>query len=198
MVVFKKDGTPYRLQRPNQIMSQQSQWEDNDCILHNFKYSLSIEEPVLSPRLPVVKKVIELPPMEPIKVPKIEPTPIIEPPIVIPETPDKNKSKFRTAQKSTLYCLPAKITKYKDEVYDEVTAKLTYEQPFKFQAVIIDSSEVTFRIWTTVKLVTEMSILFDPDYIRWWKVSRISNDLSGDGFIMVCYPSDLQPSFEQT
>ena len=106
-----------------------------------------------------------------------------------------SKSAYRQYNRYIFYCLPAKIEKYKDDLYDQDIERLGYSDPFKFQAAIVHSGDTKFALWTTVKNVTNMSIIFHGEHHRWWKVASIVNDLTGDGSILNCVPSNLQPDF---
>ena len=43
MVLKNKDGTPYRLQKPNPVMKNQSLWTGEKFVLHNMNWAVEIK-----------------------------------------------------------------------------------------------------------------------------------------------------------
>jgi len=219
MPLRRKDGSLYRLRGPNKLLLQQNFWHDDEPIrVLNFnqlaKAIIDIDAPK---RIPVKKEeapttkegidriidsideissvVLEEPEIKPPK-PKPKPEPKKEPEAATnePIVP----SSFRQLDRQLLYCLPAKVTKYKDELYGDEIVRLEYEDPFRFQGTIASSSDTNIVYWTTVPHVTERSIIYHSSRYRWWKVDKVLPDPMGDGTVLRCIPSDLKPDFSHS
>src|SRR5690606_8646854 len=65
------------------------------------------------------------------------------------------KSQFRNRERLFLYCLPVEQVSSTDDLYGEKTVKSIYKEPFKFQASVIDGSDLRMIYWTTVSQVAE-------------------------------------------
>lgn len=219
MAIRRKDGSIYKVSGPNKLMITQNHWnEDEEFVLHNF--DRSVESTFEQPKEIVVPQKIELivpelkPTASPSTVIHLEPPKPIEPTNTLDDFPDQiiltkptqqpksesidpsKTSKYRKGQRSLIYCLPAEKRERIDELYGEKSFYIAYNDPFKFAAVVIESNDISFYIWTTVKHVTKSSILFCSEDRRWWKVQNIQDEETHDGFILTCRPSELKPNFD--
>lgn len=181
-------------------MTTQTLWNNDDVMqLHNFdkiqsSITYTINEEELPPPISDIEKVIEVPTKLPLEEPDPIPIPI---PVPQPQAPkdDKPKSKYRSLNRSMFYCLLAEYKETKDELYGEVVKRLTYTEAFRFQGAVVQQNDIQCFIWTTVKQVTPSSIIYQPEFLRWWKVSKIYNDENQDGYLLETVISDLQPDF---
>ena len=157
-----------------------------------------IKPPRPEPIIEVIQKEIIAAPALPQQVEESEIIPLVKPKPQpeIKEVASNKTSPYRQAERCTLFCLPAEKKEVKDEIYNQSSFFVSYGDPFKFAAVIIESADYSFSIWTTVKNVTKSSIVFHSEDRRWWKVSNIDNERTNDGFVITCRPSELRPNFE--
>jgi hypothetical protein len=217
MALRRKDGSEYRLRGPNRLLVRQNFWHDDEPIrVRNFdqlaRVTIDVDAPQRTPSHPPVSpppsrgvdRIIEtideissvvleetLPePPKPAPPPKLEQKAVTNEPVV--------PSNFRHLDRHLLYCLPANLTTYKDELYGDEVRRLEYDSPFRFQGTVASSSDANMIYWTTVEHVTERSIIYHSSRYRWWKVSKILPDPTGDGMILQCTPSELKPDFTQT
>ena len=108
----------------------------------------------------------------------------------------KEEIKEETSVKKTLiYCLPAKTKFHEDILYGEVKKIITYDKKFKFEAVILNITDISMDVWTNAVVIEKESILYPQNFDkRWWKVNNISSKF--DGKILSCVLSSITPSFE--
>ncbi len=186
MAIKKKDGTIFRLQGPAPVMKNQDLWDDGSTfILHNF----DSEEGVILHNFEEEeeKKVVFTP------IQDIEAQEIIVPIKNTPVPPKKKKKKEEGVL--LIYCMPSQIFQIEDDLYGETRTALSYGSQFTFQGKITVSSDLSIQIWSNVNAeINKGSILYIPDHRRWWKVE--DNSPVPEGFILICSPSSLQPSFE--
>ncbi len=221
MPILRKDGSVFKLTGPNKIMVTQELWGNEEFIvMHNFdgisKVTLegtdtdtpviTLPEPVIlesgaSLNIPVpieavvhIEKQLE-PEVEASPDPEPSPEIELEPLPTEQEDDHRHKSSYRSLSITELFCLPATVSLHTDELYGEEIIRVNYQDPFKLQATIVASSDIRIIFWTTVKKVTEKSVLFHRVHRRWWRVQEIQDDASGDGVVLVCIPSDLKPDF---
>jgi hypothetical protein len=213
MPIRRKDGSIYKLRGPNKLLIGQHFWQnDEEIVLHNFgnldvevveTEKFHIPQPALPATATKRDEAFDASQLEQILDTisqttdlvddvTIEPEPEPEPE---PEAQEGTLSPFRTRERHMLYCLPAKATEHKDDLYEERIIHIDYQSPFKFQSAIVDSNDIKTVYWTTVKQVTSRSILFHPERRRWWRVSRALPCPSGDGTLLECVPSDIKPDF---
>lgn len=162
MTIYKKDGSSYKLSGPNPLMEGQEVWKQEEYILHNFE----------TPIIPEVKE--DTKPKEEVKV-KLSEESKIEELSEPPETLDE------------FFCLPAKIQKIKDPLYEEYVSRITYGTPHKFSCELLKQTDIGILIKTIG--IPPNSILFQKSMRRWWKVSRIYKDFSE------CIVSEIKPDF---
>lgn len=219
MPIKRKDGSIYKLRGPNKLMKNQSFWATDEVVLiHNFDNlseevidlgpikqeinhdniqipSITTIDTTLNVEQPIIKKEEE-PVIEDDAFDKIEPIKTENSTAKI-ETNDnlKAKSQFRKGEKELLFCLPAITSSFVDPLYGEKVNRLEYDDPFKFQSVIVSVEDTKMTIWTTVQQVTRKSIIFHPTRYRWWSVDKIYSDQNGDGLVLSCIPSEVKPDF---
>ena len=199
MVIKNKDGTIYKLNKPNPLVKDQEFLSEN-IVFHNFDWeSFSLDKKTtkktISPEKPK-EEIVEIKKQEikqePIKEIKPEPEPEKEEEI---EEPEKKKNI------ALIYCLPYGEVKVKDEFYDETYKKIQYGNKFLFEGIMIEWSDMQFVFWTNAKL-TNKSIVYASKYkngpdismMRWWKINNIEQQ-NENSFIYYCFPSIDQPSF---
>lgn len=181
MPIKNIDGSIYRLNSPNPVMSNQDFWNNGSkFILHNFNYSDEVilhnfEEPEVKPKFQS---------LEDIEVQEIE-VPIKETPIA--KKPRKRKNIIM------IYCMPAIINETYDSLYDENRVSVSYGQQFTLEAIVTKLSDIQINLWTTTEKAVRGSIIYMPENLRWWKVDKLSN--KDEGYVLECIPSNLQPSF---
>ena len=184
------------------MMTEQEIWNDDVVLrIHNFDkldatVTYGIQEDVQPFETPF-KNVVELPPepMPIVEPPKPQPVVMPPPPPPVPEVTDRPRSKYRTAERETFFCLPAVMVEKTDKLYGDKIMRVAYQDPFKFQGAVIEQSDFQCLMWTTVKQITVNSIIYSSDARRWWKVTEIHSDERNDGFVLVSVVSDLQPDF---
>lgn len=196
MVIKKKSGEEYKLYGPNPLLVGQERWDADPVFkIHNFtNYKAEVYE--IDEQLPKIEEkviVIEEKKPEVKEVIKIE-TPKIEVPKV-QEVDNKPKSEYRNLPRITFFCLPAKLEEIFDSLYQEKRVHVTYNSPFKFIGSIVKFTDVYFMVWTTVDKFSKYSIIYDGENKRWWKAGQIIKDPSGDGLLIHCSVSDLEPDF---
>ncbi len=176
MAIKNKDGSIFRLNKPNPAMNQQDLWDDgSQYILHNFTQ----EEFILHN---FDKQEKEYQPIDEIEVEEIK--------VQIKETviPKKDSPKNII----TLYCMPAITNNANDPLYNEKKVSIVYGPQYTFEAIITISSDLVWQIWS-VKDSPKNSIIFHPETKRWWKVENSFKE--DNGYYMGCKPSTIQPSF---
>jgi hypothetical protein len=191
MAIKNPDGSVYKLKGPNPLMKTQKLWEN--CVLFNMnlnnvevvpdrkKKSVKskpvqqdkIPEPVLEVQQVEVKNIeIELPEIE---LPKIE------------------LSDTLSEHKVELICLPVKIERIVDELYNTVTNQLSYGSSFVFEAFVTLEEDLFIEFWST-KLIEKHSIVYPRNVKkRWWDVSEI--EVKSGGYLHKAYISDYNPDF---
>ncbi len=220
MPIRRKDGSVFKLTGPNKIMITQELWDNEEfIIMHNFNditkvtlEGVDTDKPVITLPEPIVLESgpsIDIPvPMEVVVQIEKQAEPIVQ---VLPESQAKPeplptkvdidnrpKSPYRSLEITELFCLPATISQYTDDLYGDEVIRVNYQDPFKLQATIVANSDVRIVFWTTVKKVTVKSVLFHRVHRRWWRVQEIQDDAAGDGIVLICIPSDLKPDFTQS
>lgn len=200
MTLKNKDGTPYRLVKPNPIMKTQEIWEEYK--IHNMQWEgvksadtnqfnpiasdFNVQETFLS-ALDNAKaeiKIVETKAdTQPKKVEKVE------------KPKESNSLKDVTIEKTFIHCLPATLRTRKDTLYDDSYTTIQYSDPISFEGVILKQQDLFVEIWTDVDSINAGSILFPKQgYKRWW---RVQNKIQkGGGWILSASPSDYQPSFD--
>lgn len=211
MAIKNKNGTEYKLRGPNPIMMQQDVWEDFQ--LHNMQFQEEIQENKANKGKSNQKitlgqtitlsndtkqnQVVKLSTPEPTPQPTTayvspSPTPFLEQENVL--RPIKINEKLANYPKDVLHCLPAKSKIITDTLYEEKTIKISYEQNFLFEAIIMEETDFELNFWTHLQNVTKYSIIYPKNKNkRWWKVEIIKN--APEGFFVNCRPSDIHPSF---
>lgn len=217
MTLKNKDGTVYRLKGPNPLMKEQKTWEE--FRVHNMQWRSEVLPD--SSELQAIKtdfqvrngfldeldqaaadalkestiKVVETPT---ISVP--EPTPqkitVIERKVVEPPRSEKLDGSI---PRIFIYCLPAFMEEKIDDVYGETIKTLKYNNPFSFEGVILDESDLTFKFWTQSDSFTDQilqgSIVYPKDKRkRWWRVQNVFEKTGG--WVITAHPSDYQPHFD--
>ena len=223
MALYNKDGTLYRLQGPNPIMKTQVMW--TNFVLHNMKWdseksedlnpivpspppikvseSFISELEVVQPEIKVVESASDLPPVESksqeIKVIENKPeTPSIE---IAPKPPVQKTESTKVArqdddiEKTFIHVLPATIKNKKDHLYGDSYQTIQYLKPTSFEGVILEHDDIFFKVWTDTNQFQEGSVLYPKMQIkRWWRVQEVISQAGG--YILICMPSDYQPSFD--
>jgi hypothetical protein len=225
MAIKNKDGTIYKLNGPIPVMLEQERWgefhvhnfdwnstieKDSSTVkpldsdFGNLRREGFVEE--LEKTKPVVPeiKVVESDSVSPVEAPveepkepempelssEIVPEPDLEPPRVT------QKALPPDLQKHFVWCLPATMSEKVDELYGDRYTTIKYQRPFSFEAIIVENSDLMFKMWTTVDKITRGSVLFPRvGEKRWWRVEEI--EAKSGGFLVFGMPSDFQPSFTE-
>jgi hypothetical protein len=190
MTIIKKDGNVYKISGPNKLAKNQTIWDSNKLIFHNFNWKDEIFKYKNSPKKvenhkqAEVKSKVEIPdkvenhsqtevkiepkvemPREPeVKIPKIE---ISEEDVKIEEPKITQDYELPFIKYKTLmHCLPAENKKYVDNFYGENWSKIIYKKKFIFPSVIISNEDLTLEFWSTDpnRKITENSIVFPFAY----------------------------------
>lgn len=183
MALKNKDGTEYKLNKPNPIMIDQTIWEKEKLILHN-KIGKLVVLPDKTERVVFDHQTI----MKTKELLEKSAEPVIVKQLEEPEVGNNEDDKVQ------IWCLPASYKKYKDSLYGEEYKKINYGSKFLFEAISIEQDDLSFIIWTNTKAVTEGSILFPRTYDkRWWRVQSIREE--NGGYTIAAMISDYQPKF---
>ena len=201
MAVYKKDGSVYKLNGPNNLMFTQENW--NSFVTHNLK---NLKDFKMESNIPHVvlgsKKESVAVKEEPIVVkeePEIKETaPIVEEikPIIKPEPKivHQIKNEFDDYRKTIMHCALAKREEKKDNLYDEVTVKYKFVDKFTFESIILSTNDFTLIFWTMLDKLTVGSIIYpQDDSKRWWEIKEIES-VPG-GYKVVCVFTRNTPSF---
>jgi hypothetical protein len=204
MAVYKKDGTIYKLNGPNQIMFSQENWSCfttyNLKNISNFKIESDIPHVIIgSKKEPSQRKDIISPIVEnEIKVENVvdkesipvENKSIIKEPVVI----EKEKNEFDGFDKTIIYCALAKRVEIKDDLYGETKLKIKFIEKFTFEAIVLSKNDFTFIFWTRIDKLTVNSVLYpQDDSKRWWEIKEI--DSVPGGYKIACVITRNTPSF---
>jgi hypothetical protein len=207
MPIKNKDGTLFKLESPNPIMSEQMLWEKDQMIIHNMpKFGQPVvmkdsTEPVKQAfdKMPIVGKITE--PTQEQELPTIVKT--TEPPTVvkkdIPDIVDKlDDDGITTVMEGEIdvWCLPAKYVEVVDSIYDQKYKKLKYGNKFIFQGYLIEQADLFTIIWTKTKAVSEGSIIY-PKIMdkRWWRVTGTKEEEGG--YLLYAEITDYHPNFSE-
>jgi hypothetical protein len=194
MVIKNKDGSEYKLSKPNPHMKNQLLWDSFE--LHNMNFE-NIKGLIKKNKIEIKENIQELEELvkqeKELEVVKKEVKEAIkEVKEVIKEVAKEEES---SVKKTLIYCLPAKIKFHEDILYGEVKKTINYDKKFKFEAVILNITDVSMDIWTNAIMIEKESILYPQNFEkRWWKVKNISSKF--DGNILSCVLSSINPSFE--
>jgi len=191
MVIKNKDGSEYKLSKPNPHMKNQLLWDSFE--LHNMNFE-NIKELIKKNKVEI--KEIEVEEAEEIEVEeeevKAEEVKVQE--VKVQEVKVEEKEEI-SVKKTLIYCLPARIKVHEDILYGEIKKIITYDKKFKFEAVILNITDIGMDIWTNAVVIEKESILYPQNFDkRWWKVNSISSKF--DGKILSCVLSSMTPSFE--
>jgi len=195
MALRNKDGSTYRLQSPNALMKNQSIW--TDYILHNMKWN-SIEHKSNQ----VVNKMESNLVLKDTFVQELEMTKneisnnlindVEKKEAIVVK--DKNVKGKNDIKKTFMFCLPAIVLKKTDSLYNEEYNSIEYDNPFSFEAIVVQEEDLYYKFWATLKIESESVIYPKSNTKRWWRVN--SKEEKGNGFIYICIPSNYQPHFE--
>lgn len=188
MVIKNKDGSEYKLSKPNPHMKNQLLWDSFE--LHNMNFE-TIKELIKKNKVEikeiVVEEAEEEEEVEEVKIKAIEEE--------VKEVVKEEIKEEISVKKTLIYCLPARIKIHEDILYGEVKKIITYDKKFKFEAVILNITDIGMDIWTNAVVIEKESILYPQNFDkRWWKVNNISSKF--DGKILSCVLSSITPSFE--
>jgi len=196
MVIKNKDGSEYKLSKPNPHMKNQLLWDSFE--LHNMNFE-NIKGLIKKNKVEIKEIEVEEIKVEEVEIEEVE----IEEKEVkefkevkeVKEEAKEEAEEESSVKKTLIYCLPAKIKIHEDILYGEVKKIITYEKKFKFEAVILNITDVGMDIWTNAVVIEKESILYPQNFDkRWWKVNNISSKF--DGKILSCVLSSITPSFE--
>jgi len=199
MVIKNKDGSEYKLSKPNPHMKNQLVWDSFE--LHNMNFE-NIKGLIEKNKVKIKEIEIEQAETEE----EVIQEEVIQEEVIQEEVIQEFKKEVKelvkeeikeeiSVKKTLIYCLPARIKVHEDILYGEIKKTITYDKKFKFEAVILNITDVGMDIWTNAVVIEKESILYPQNFDkRWWKVNRISNKF--DGKILSCVLSSITPSFE--
>lgn len=188
MVIKNKDGSEYKLSKPNPHMKNQLLWDSFE--LHNMNFE-NIKGLIKKNKVEIKKTEVRI---EETKEEAIEEI-IKKEEIAAKEEVLIKQEEESSVKKTLIYCLPAKIKFHEDILYGEIKKIITYDKKFKFEAVILNITDISMDIWTNAIAIEKESILYPQNFDkRWWKVNNISSKF--DGKILSCVLSSITPSFE--
>lgn len=209
-----KNGTVYRLKSPNPIMKEQKTWEE--FRVHNMHWGSEIQPD--TSELQAIKTDFQVKNsfIDDLDQAATEEsnTKVVETPVIFAES--KTESKINVVEKKIveipgsekldrsiprvfIYCLPAFLEEKIDEIYGEKTQTLKYNNPFSFEGVVLDESDLTFKFWTQSDSLTNQilqgSIVYPRDRRkRWWRVQNVFEKTGG--WVITAHPSDYHPHFD--
>ena len=188
MVIKNKDGSEYKLSKPNPHMKNQLLWDSFE--LHNMNFE-TIKELIKKNKVEIKEIVVE----EAEEEEEVEEEKIKAIEEEVKEVVKEEIKEEISVKKTLIYCLPARIKIHEDILYGEVKKIITYDKKFKFEAVILNITDIGMDIWTNAVVIEKESILYPQNFDkRWWKVNNISSKF--DGKILSCVLSSITPSFE--
>ncbi len=188
MVIKNKDGSEYKLSKPNPHMKNQLLWDSFE--LHNMNFE-NIKGLIKKNKVEIKK--IEIEEAEEIEVEEKVKAEVKE--VKVEEVKVEEEKEEISVKKTLIYCLPARIKVHEDILYGEIKKIITYDKKFKFEAVILNITDIGMDIWTNAVVIEKESILYPQNFDkRWWKVNSISSKF--DGKILSCVLSSMTPSFE--
>lgn len=186
MALKNRDGTDFRLNKPNPIMASQKLWGKEVKLIFHNKIGKTI---ILPDEIRAVKPIIfDTQVIEKAKVTLTKEEPLIVKQLEEPEVGLVEEDKIQ------IWCLPASYKEYKDALYGEKYLKVRYGNKFMFEAITLEQDDLSFILWTNTKAVTQGSILFPRSHDkRWWQVQSIKEQ--DGGYILAAMISDYQPKF---
>lgn len=201
MTIKNADGTTFQLVKPNPLMKNQEQ--EGEAKLHNFGEKQEVVIRYVQKRQPVQPngavygKLDPLPHVEhQLVAPTPPPKPVDPPTFKVPEPtppPVQEENEEFEALKKTAWCMPGSFKDYRDDTYGEVRRVPVFGDKFMLELIVLDQSEVAFKIWTQVNIKSP-SVIFIQEDRRWWRVSDTKPDKNG--FVLTCLPSDVRPRFD--
>jgi len=198
MTLYNKDGTVYKLNRPNPIMNNQDIWEN--YTLHNMKWDQETHEgkDIVQPINSDIKirdnfvedlERTKQETQEP-QVDLVERKSQIQPKVEI-----KTSSTQSQIEKTFFHCLPAEIREKKDHLYGDSYQTIQYGDPWSFEGVVIGENDLELTFWTDIGNLTAGSIVYPKiNGKRWWRVQK--TEVKTQGWLVYTSPSDYQPSFK--
>ncbi len=175
MALRNKDGSVFKLNGPNPIMTQQTLWNDK-YIIHNkigrrvvIADSQEIQEPILKPQTKEPQIVESLGKKEEIRV----------------ESPN---------DPIQVWCQPANYVEVVDPLYGEKYKKIKYGKKFMFEAIIVEHEDLFMIFWTNTKAVTPGSVIYPRSRDKkWWRIESVKEDQGG--YLMYASITSHHPDF---
>lgn len=200
MAIRNRDGSLYKLTRPNPLAKDQEQW-GNDLIVHNMGWEEEMVEeenripmPALEPIIKIKKPVLteeraEVSPALPNPELKVEPVPVLKP-----------RKKTVSENAVVMHCQPAIIKQHHDMLYNETHTRIEYGEKTQIETIILELGDLAIRFKTEFPL-TKGSVVFPSKFTngekffdqRWWKVQKVSQ--MDTTWIAQGIVSDYQPDF---
>ncbi len=175
-MIKNKDGTPYRLERPNPIREKQNVWDRAKIFSHN-RFGKLVIIPDLQKSLSKIQKEIPIGPASFEEIRAEEPVQVQEDMVDV-------------------WCLPAYKKEYVDSLYNEKYVKINYGKKFIFKSVLVEMADISMVIWTATK-IAEGSIIYPKvNDKRWWRVEEIKKD-EKEGYLLYCIITDYQADFSE-
>lgn len=215
MVIKNKDGSTYRLNGPNPLMTEQDLWAGfsihnmdfkEDTITNNNKETprnknkINIGKTLVENHTEQKREVISIqtqPEVVESKDTEINHTTEPEPSAQESETIEKPKSvnqKLLEYKRTVMHCLQADAQEKFDDLYGERSIKVKYTNKFNFESIMILEDDMQLVFWTHLEKVTKHSIVYPMNREkRWWKVTSVKT--APEGYFINCMPSQYHPNF---
>lgn len=186
MALKNKDGTVYKLNRPNPISQKQDFWEmdESKFVLHNcqwtpemvandenispLKSNFHVSEQTAIVEGPMRTAEEEVAVFEKPKQMDIPTPPIAKKQDTLPESQPKPKQP--SIPDSVLinsvifWCLPRSTETQTDDLYGDTYGVERYGKKFTFEGIMLEKGDMGIRFWTNVKQVTKGSIVYPSRY----------------------------------
>ena len=198
-----KDGSLYKLRKPNPLVLNQDNWILEQLELHNCKWQPSTTVNEIKP-VPKVKELApEIVPVVSKEVLLIEEPLVIEE-LIVQEEPTENPIGLPQVildKMVIMHVMPAVVQIVHDDFYNEDRPSISYKVQVVIDGVVIKRGDLIMEFWT-MNDVTIDSIVYPSCYestkikfgeYRWWKIQSCE-DKSG-GTLCRCVPSSIQPDF---
>jgi hypothetical protein len=192
MAVYKKDGSVYKLNGPNNLMISQEKW--GSFVAHNLKNLSNLKIESNTPHVvlgskkePEIKKET----ITFVQTPSTEKIDIKQDTLEIKEKPLENNY-FDGFQRTVMHCALAKLEEIKDELYNDVHIKKKYIDSFTFECIVLSLNDFTLIFWTMLDNLSVGSVVYPQnDSKRWWEIKEIESVPGGHKVICITAKNTL-------
>lgn len=223
MAIKNKNGTLYKLKKPNTLSKNQEFWGNDQCdyVLHNCSWSDDIianQNDLVPEKFNITEEIVkndtketrtEISLNQPVAIKEESPPVILEkaPTLIIPQkevsptNPSKIPDKIRK-DSVIFWCLPVVVDVQEDSLYGDVITTNKYGDKFTFEAIVIEKDDLEIKFWSNADLVSKGSIVYPSKYTyrkeeykdyRWWEIKEITE--KGNGKLIYAILSTITPDF---